>query len=535
MVDTRRSGRRRLGPVVAFVVVTGWSFLAPVTAAGADPGAPSAPLAVQASAASDTTLTNGAVLSWTAPVSDGAGDITSYAIIPFDVTRGSTLAATGVDGHPPDTTGSVSGLVAGDSYTFTVTATNDAGTSPASATSNAIVPVAVGPSRSDNATSSSPTGSVTASLGTPGAVGSIAATGSGGEGTLTVATYPSAPIGSSSVRGSFYDVSFLPGTVPFTQITVDFCGVAQAGSLEAWDPASQSYVAVSDQSAPFGNGQCVTVTVNGSTTPAIADLNGTVFVVPSVPPDGYDLAGADGGVFALGGARFLGSLPADGVMVRDVVGLATTADGGGYWLVGADGGVFAFGAARFYGSLAGRHLNAPVVGLAPTADGAGYWLVAADGGVFAFGDAVFFGSLPSTGVRVSDVTGIAASPAGGYWLVAADGGIFAFGGARFSGSLAGRHLNAPVVGLAPTADGGGYWLVGADGGVFALGDAEFFGSLPGIPVPVGNVVGVIVVPGGGGYLLIGADGGVFAFGDARFHGSAAGVRLSAAAVGGGGT
>jgi hypothetical protein len=533
-----RSSRflRRLIPVLAAVALIGGSVVVPlpVTPAGAIvPGVPSPPLDVQASAASDTALTNGAIVTWTAPISAGEGDVTSYAITPFDETSGATFGATTVSGNPPDTTGTVSGLVAGDNYTFTVTATNGAGPSAASAASNAVVPVALVASQSDSASSSSPTGSATAWLGTSGAAGSIAATGSGGEGTLTVATYPSAPIGGSFVEGAFYDVSVVPAGPVFTQVTVVFCGAVVTESLKSWDPDTQSYVTVSDQTAPTGNGDCVTVTMNSSTTPNITGLVGTVFVVPSAAAAGYVLTGADGGVFALGGARYFGSLPAIRVVVSDVVAVATTSDGGGYWLVGADGGVFAFGDARFHGSLAATRLNAPIVAMAPTPDGGGYWLVAADGGVFAFGDARFSGSVPGAGIRIDDVTGIAASPdGGGYWLVGADGGVFAFGTAVFSGSLSAVHLVGRIVGIAPTANGGGYWLVGTDGGVFAIGDARFVGSLPATPVRVGNVVGIIAVPGSG-YLLIGADGGVYAFGDAGFHGSIAGTRLSRPVVGGG--
>ena len=38
----------------------------------------------------------------------------------------------------------------------------------------------------------------------------------------------------------------------------------------------------------------------------------------------------------------------------------------GYWLAGADGGVFSFGTARYFGSMAHASLAAPVVGIAPT-------------------------------------------------------------------------------------------------------------------------------------------------------------------------
>ncbi|MGH9181274.1 MAG: kelch repeat-containing protein, partial [Acidimicrobiales bacterium] len=64
----------------------------------------------------------------------------------------------------------------------------------------------------------------------------------------------------------------------------------------------------------------------------------------------------------------------------------------GYWTVASDGGVFAFGGARFLGSTGALGLNQPIKAMAPTPSGNGYWLVAGDGGVFAFGDAGFFGS-----------------------------------------------------------------------------------------------------------------------------------------------
>jgi hypothetical protein len=47
-------------------------------------------------------------------------------------------------------------------------------------------------------------------------------------------------------------------------------------------------------------------------------------------------------------------------MAADVVGMARNATGSGYWLAGADGGVFAFGGAPFLGSMAGRPMAQPV-------------------------------------------------------------------------------------------------------------------------------------------------------------------------------
>src|SRR5438105_6492108 len=71
---------------------------------------------------------------------------------------------------------------------------------------------------------------------------------------------------------------------------------------------------------------------------------------------------------------------------------AVAASNGGYWLVGSDGGIFAFGDARFLGSTGNIKLNQPIVGMASTPSGDGYWMVASDGGLFAFGDAAFQGS-----------------------------------------------------------------------------------------------------------------------------------------------
>ena len=106
----------------------------------------------------------------------------------------------------------------------------------------------------------------------------------------------------------------------------------------------------------------------------------------AVPVGGYDLVGSDGGVFAFGGAPFLGSLPGMGVHVKDIVGMVPTSNHGGYWLAGADGGMFTFGNAPFLGSLPGIGVHVhDIVGIVPTANDLGYFLVGRDGGVFAFG------------------------------------------------------------------------------------------------------------------------------------------------------
>ena len=239
--------------------------------------------------------------------------------------------------------------------------------------------------------------------------------------------------------------------------------------------------------------------------------------------------GADGGIFAFGGAGFFGSTGGRRLN-RPIVGMAATRTGNGYWLAASDGGVFAFGDAAFHGSMGGTPLNRPVVAIVATPSGRGYWLVASDGGVFSFGDAVFRGSTGALRLN-QPVVAAAATPTGrGYFLVAADGGVFSFGDAVFRGSTGSIRLNSPVVSMATTPSGRGYWMVASDGGVFAFGDALFRGSMGASPLNR-PIAGIAATPRNLGYWLTASDGGVFAFGDAEFAGSTGGQRLTSAIVG----
>jgi hypothetical protein len=89
----------------------------------APPGAP-----VGAAATAGTGL---ATVTFDAPASNGGATITSYTV------TASPCGATASGGDNPITIG---GLSPGTSYTFTVTASNSAGTGPASAPSNAVIP-----------------------------------------------------------------------------------------------------------------------------------------------------------------------------------------------------------------------------------------------------------------------------------------------------------------------------------------------------------------------------------------------------------
>jgi hypothetical protein len=61
--------------------------------------------------------------------------------------------------------------------------------------------------------------------------------------------------------------------------------------------------------------------------------------------------------------------------------------------VGADGGVFALGNAGYLGSLPGLGVNASGVALLPTRTGAGYVIVTTDGRTVDFGDSPQFGDV----------------------------------------------------------------------------------------------------------------------------------------------
>ncbi|MFD5224993.1 fibronectin type III domain-containing protein, partial [Microbacterium sp. NPDC058342] len=98
--------------------------------------APSAPQSVSAKAGDAR-----ATVSWKAPSSNGGSAITKYTVTTQP--GGKTVTTTGA------LKATVSGLANGTAYTFTVTATNAAGSSPASAKSAAVTPLAPTPTSPD--------------------------------------------------------------------------------------------------------------------------------------------------------------------------------------------------------------------------------------------------------------------------------------------------------------------------------------------------------------------------------------------------
>ncbi|MDQ3107147.1 MAG: CAP domain-containing protein [Actinomycetota bacterium] len=227
---------------------------------------------------------------------------------------------------------------------------------------------------------------------------------------------------------------------------------------------------------------------------------------------GYWMVGADGVVYAFGGATHHGNAATS--MAED---LEPTPSKGGYWVVSSAGTVYSFGNAPHLGGIDGALAPTErVTSISATPSGRGYWLFTTLGRVAAFGDAPHLGDMSGTRLNGAVLDSIPTPTGRGYYMVASDGGIFSFGDADFRGSMGGSRLNAPVQSLVPDSDNVGYWLVAADGGIFAF-DAEFHGSMG--ATRLNKPITGMVAFGPGGYLMVGEDGGIFTFGTADFHGS----------------
>jgi hypothetical protein len=115
------------------------------------------------------------MVAFTPPASNGGAAITSYTVTASPGGRSATGAAGPI---------TVTGLTNGQAYTFTVTATNSAGTGPASAPSNAVTPLDV-----------------------PGAPTGVAATA--GDSSATITFTPPASDGGLAI--AFYTATASPG------------------------------------------------------------------------------------------------------------------------------------------------------------------------------------------------------------------------------------------------------------------------------------------------------------------------------------
>ena len=316
------------------------------------------------------------------------------------------------------------------------------------------------------------------------------------------------------------------------------------------DPSASAFVGYGDGTTTPGNsynlpgsGVANALIDSGPNALINSDLNSSTlgryifFVQGGVPSvnfngNGYRLVANEGGIFDYG-LHFNGSL-ANIHLNAPIVGIANSPGPDGYLMAGADGGVFAEGGANFFGSLGGQTLASPIAAIAGTRAGDGYWLASQSGMVYNFGNVP---SLPAVMLPAgAHITGMASTPDGkGLWLTDQLGDIYAEGDATYMGGANTVHPNAPVVGIASLESGQGYIQVGSDGGVYTYG-VGFFGSVPGTLAASGQhlnapVVGIALTHTGKGYWEAGADGGVFTYGDAPFLGSMGGTRLNGPIVG----
>jgi hypothetical protein len=248
----------------------------------------------------------------------------------------------------------------------------------------------------------------------------------------------------------------------------------------------------------------------------VTDWTGAIAPTAPTPPpvvhkNGYWMLGADGHVYAFGGAQGFSGF------VAGAVAMAPRSDGTGYWVVDRAGHVFSYGTAHFFGGTPALGAGEFVSTISATQNDAGYWLFTNRGRAFSYGNAGRFGDMSGTALNGPIVASVATPTGRGYYMVGSDGGIFSFGDARFHGSTGNIHLNKPVVGISPTPDSRGYWLVASDGGVFAFA-APFRGSMGATTLnrPVDGLVAF-----GNGYLMAASDGGIFDFSNKPFEGSLA--------------
>ena len=113
---------------------TVWLMATAVLKSGAPvvPTVPGAPSNVVATAGNGS-----ATVTWAVP-SDGNSPITYYTVTPY--LSGAAQTPVSVSGSPPPTTVTMGSLTDGDTYTFTVSATNSVGTGQASTSSNPVTP-----------------------------------------------------------------------------------------------------------------------------------------------------------------------------------------------------------------------------------------------------------------------------------------------------------------------------------------------------------------------------------------------------------
>jgi hypothetical protein len=117
--------------------------------------------------------------------------------------------------------------------------------------------------------------------------GNLTATGTGGNGQVTVGEYTADPEAEPSFAAGdqYFDVLVSPGN-SFTSLSITECGVSTGDELWWWNPvatAGQGDWQQVQGLSFYGDG-CLTVVIDATSTPSLAELTGTVFAVALAAP-----------------------------------------------------------------------------------------------------------------------------------------------------------------------------------------------------------------------------------------------------------